>query len=814
MNILKKLTKKDLKLNKKRSIGTFIGICLATALITAVGGMFFVLKNTLLQGTINDEGYYHIKLDNVSEEKIETIKLNKDFNHIEKVGFVGSILNEDDNFYMDLKVMSMSKDTFDYLKYKIKEGEFPKNDKEVLINDYYSRFYDVKIGDKISLKLGNGYFFDSSEYKINSYKVVGIMTGYADNFITSADASNYDVYLTLKNPKNYIKDFNELLGTTNFYKEETKVYDGYEINENLLRWEVFNFSEKTLKTLYGIMGIIIGVILITSVFSIRNSFAISVSEKLKMYGMLSSVGATRKQIRKMVLLEGFYLGFIGITFGLILGNIVVYLLTVIVNKLALSADMFSDGWILYYKFSYIPSLIACLVGILMIYLSTLSSSIRASHISPIQNIRNSSNIKNPKKLKVPVFIKNIFKIGGTLAYKNLKRSKKKYRVTVISLTVSILVFIVVSSFLDYGIKSAKTSMNVLNYTLEISDYVNYFKDSDIDKLASLDKSYLSYRLSYDELPYILYDTNHILYKPVIFYSCKNMDGDNCLDDKPYFTYPLIILYDDNAFREYAKMIKMKYDDIKDKVVIINSLVINNENVTISDYKKDDEIILEKENGNSLKYKVGAVTDIMPWGLENSYGSILVLVLNKKYYSGEDKIVLSNIYYDTKDTDRLEEELSKISSNFQIENIAKEIKQMKTTILIISIFIYGFIIVITLIGITSVFNTINSNMELRKREFASLKSIGMTKHEFNNMIILESIFYSFKSLFFGIVLGIIGSYLTYKVFNNSFDFKYVFPIKSIIISCVFIIILVYTIMRYSISKVNKQNIIETIRSENI
>lgn len=812
MNILKKLTKKDLKLNKKRTIGTFIGICLATALITAVGGMFFVLKNTLLQGTINSEGYYHIMLYNVPEEKIETIKLNKDFNHIEKVGFVGSFLSDDEHFFMDLKVMSMNKDTFDYLKYKIREGEFPKNDKEILISDYYSRFYGVKIGDTISLKLGNGYYFDSDKFVDTDYKVVGYISNYG-NFVTNADATNYDVYLTLKNPKNYIKDFNELLGTTNFYKDATKNYDGFVINENILRWEVFNFSEKTLNTLYGIMGLIIGVILITSVFSIRNSFAISVSEKLKMYGMLSSVGATRKQIRKMVLLEGFYLGFVGITFGLILGNIVVYLLTVIVNKLALSADMFSEGWILYYKFSYIPSLIALLVGILMIYLSTLSSSIRASRVSPIQNIRNSGNIKNPKKLKVPSFIKNIFKIGGTLAYKNLKRSKKKYRVTVISLTVSILVFIVVSSFLDYGIRSAKKSVNVLNYTLEISDYVNYFKDSDIEKIASLDKSYLNYRLEYDEVPHI-YDTSHILYKPLIFFECKNMDGDNCLDDNPYFTIPDIVLYDDNSFKEYAKMIKMEYDDIKDKAVIINSLEINNKNTIITDYKIGDEILLEKENGNSLKYNVGAVTDIMPWGMETYYGSSLILVLNKKYYSGDDKIILNHVYYDSKNTEKLEEELSKISTNFQIDNISKEVKQMKTTILIVSIFIYGFIIVITLIGVTSVFNTINSNMNLRKSEFASLKSIGMTKHEFNNMIMLESIFYSFKSLFFGIVLGIIGSHLTYKIFNNSFDFKYVFPLKPIIISCVFIIILVYTIMRYSISKVDKQNIIETIRSENI
>ena len=121
---------------------------------------------------------------------------------------------------------------------------------------------------------------------------------------------------------------------------------------------------------------------------------------------------------------------------------------------------------------------------------------------------------------------------------------------------------------------------------------------------------------------------------------------------------------------------------------------------------------------------------------------------------------------------------------------------------------------TLIGVTSVFNTITSNIELRQKDFAMLKSIGMTKKEFNRMITLESLFYSFKSLFIGIVLGIIGSYFVYKLMSGVADFGYIPPLKSIIIATIFIILIVFIIMKYSISKINKQNIIETIRRDNI
>ena len=152
----------------------------------------------------------------------------------------------------------------------------------------------------------------------------------------------------------------------------------------------------------------------------------------------------------------------------------------------------------------------------------------------------------------------------------------------------------------------------------------------------------------------------------------------------------------------------------------------------------------------------------------------------------------------------------MTTNF--EEIAKEQNAMR---LIFEIFLYGFITVISLIGVTNIFNTITSNMELRKREFASLKSIGMTKKEFNRMINLETIFYSVKSLIYGIALGLVGTFIFYKAFSikDGLDKLYI-PVKPIIISVLAVFILVFIIMRYSMSKINKQNTIETIRNENI
>ena len=155
------------------------------------------------------------------------------------------------------------------------------------------------------------------------------------------------------------------------------------------------------------------------------------------------------------------------------------------------------------------------------------------------------------------------------------------------------------------------------------------------------------------------------------------------------------------------------------------------------------------------------------------------------------------------------------SYISIFDYEENVRQFNAVMLIVGIFVYGFIGVISLIGMTNIFNTISTNMQLRSKEFASLKSIGMTKKEFNRMIRLESLMYGIKSLIIGIPLGVFGVFAIFSAFSNgNVPMSFVFPWKAILISIAAVIIVVWLIMKYSISKVNKQNIIETIRNDNI
>ena len=214
------------------------------------------------------------------------------------------------------------------------------------------------------------------------------------------------------------------------------------------------------------------------------------------------------------------------------------------------------------------------------------------------------------------------------------------------------------------------------------------------------------------------------------------------------------------------------------------------------------------------------------GLENTYYDSGIIVVSQDFLEevfGEkldETYILDDLLIYSEEDEILENtinDLIKQNENYSelaVYNYNTAVEQQKRIILVVAIFLYGFITVISLIGVTNIFNTITTNMILRSKEFAMLKSIGMTKKEFNRMIRLESIMYGLKALIIGIPLGILGSYFIYKAFALDTDFGYSLPIVPIIISIVFVFIIVGITMKYSLNKINKQNIIETIRKDNI
>ena len=853
MNILTRLSIRNFKLNKKRTISTIIGIILSVALICAVAGMGKSFQETLVQNSINKSGYWHAKIDNVPENEIKSIKNNRDIKstfEVKECGYA-RLENSENEYKPYLRLFSMGENEFENLHFRIIEGRFPQNSNEVIISKAIATNGNVKynIGDIIDISVGERKITDEDEQEKNIYKlekivnsqeyklkVVGVIERPDTTFekysepgytiiSTGIEQGNTNIYISLKNPRNYeealtklfnVKDYKEVL-----LKGDNIKFD-YTLNNELLRWEAFEFSDSTIDMLYAVITVVISIIIITSVFCIRNSFAIATTEKIKMYSMLASVGATKKQIRKNVINEGLLLGIIGIPLGIVSGFFAVFVLIKIVNSILgeyLLANI--DGIV--FKVSILPIILSVILGILTIYLSALSSARKASKVSPIEGLRSSNSIKlNNKKLRVPKIISKIFKTGGELAYKNLKRSKKKYRTTVVSIAVSIFIFITMNAFITNMFDLTGDYYTDYNYNMELR--LGTVTTEEIKQIVTQD-NIERYTILYNQSDGVLKikDLSKINKKEGNLIEEVYYDEETGKTTKTGEVYLglIIIGLGQKDFENYAKKIGAKYNEVKDKGILCDeiSYVEDGKSMITRRYTYNKGNIIKgtvedsEQKEQDVEIKVGAISNTKPDGIEKSYYAGGYLIVNIDEYKNLNfKPYLITIQ--SNNADQLEKDIEKLNLKLNIYNIEASAKEERGMVLVVKIFLYGFITVITLIGVTNIFNTITSNMELRQKEFAMLKSIGMTKKEFNRMINLETIFYGTKSWIYGTIAGLLGTILMYKAFSIKIEKGIYIPINAIIISAIFVFIFVFIIMKYSINKINKQNTIETIRNENV
>lgn len=895
MKVLNELSIKDLKLNKKRSIVIIIGIILSTALICGVAGLITSFQNTFIDTAKDSQGNYHAIFYNVPKDELKYIEENRsieDYYLSEELGYSylsnGNTSTKEEEKPL-VNIISMNDKFLNNMAINIKDGRLPENDSELAISTRINEKFktNYKVGDTITLNVGelkgtlenqNANYYDEERIKktdgaeqtteneiVNvtskTYKIVGIIERptvaiepyEAEWFtvITKMQSINKkaNIAVLYSKPNDYVKNtesINQMVTAKSGTKENDfnrvsgldKTYKSYKykikINKELLAYQGASLDDDTLRTIYGLGAFIMGIVLVSSVFVIRNGFAISITERLKQYGMLSSIGATKKQIKKSVYFEGFILGIIGIPLGILSGIFAIYILVNVVNYIL--KDYVSSGTLLTYGISWAAIVVSIIVSVVTIWLSCRNSAKKASKITPIEAIRSSEDVKlKAKKIKCPKIITKIFKTGGEIAYKNLKRSKKKYRTTVISIIVSVVIFIAISSFIQYGFKMSSAYYTEKNYNYVVYAYTTASPE-DTEKFAKEQAENLKMLTDISNLP----DAGDVSINKINTFEMKIDDKhkseltDYGKDIKGRFyavdaeNNPIddvnIIALSKNEYENYLKKIGGDYEAYKDGVILIDNNMNMDENGkriqgSMYTWKKGD-IVTGKIGDKEYSVKIVARTEERPKGVESMYNSNAFFIVSEEFIN-KTGFKSAALYAQSNDTDKLDEEVEQYktansftNSDLNAFNMEESIRAENAVVLVISIFLYGFIGVITLIGITNIFNTITTNMNLRKKEFAMLKSIGMTKKEFNRMIRLESIFYGVKSLVIGIPIGLVLSYGMYNVFRNSMEIEYVLPYKSIAVAVIFVAIVIGIIMRYSMSKINKQNIIETIRNDNI
>ncbi|CEP83736.1 ABC transporter permease [[Clostridium] sordellii] len=869
MNLYTSLTLRYLKENKKRTIVTIIGIILSTSLICGIGNIFESFMDYQIRETINRKGAFHATFHDIKKEDVDKITKSSGISKSsisDNLGY-SKLSNEKKNL---VQVKAFDKEGFEGYQIKLKEGRFPTNSNEIVLSERAMPLIDKKVGDSINLNIGKRVDKNQKEIEIpivhdnetivdgksKNFKIVGVMNKLEDDI--DNDVVSGITYLDIKEKTkgdkvnvaicaNEPSEIYEIAPAISknlglkvasnddsddmIYNNDNGVaYENLSFNEHLLRLKGASAYANINRSINAAMFVVTTLVVVCTVATIYNAFSISINDRKKQFGILNSIGATKSQIMKIVFIEAIVVSVIGIPLGLITGTFAIDLIFKLIKY------MFSSSLIaqLNLRVVYNPYVIilSALIVLLTILVSAILPALNAAKTPPLEAIKNSSSLKLGK-VKDSKLVRLLFKTEGVLAYKNLRRNKKKFRITLFSLIISVVIFISFSGFVELFIKANEASVGQVNYDVRLWKGGILEGDKIIDDLNKVNGiKKISVKNDYGVAFDVKESNINRDYKDLIdkTFSKKNKDGETVYD----FNYEQnIFQFTDDKDIDNLKLINGSFD--KETAIKENGIILRNKSsysepgkkydVSLTNYKVGDTINAYKfsrdENGNQknepIKLKVLATTDdLLPGNKMSTYMGIDFITYNEVGSKLGYDINSGNIYINSDKSKDTRDALKKIGEKYGY-NVHDEVDnalEMEQSIIAIKIFVYGFVLVISLVSITNIVNTISTNINLRKREFAIIKSIGVTPQGFNKMIYLESLLYGVLALVYGVPIGLLIDVVMNKIMGNVVQLGMILPWNAVLVSIVGVFVITFIASYIPMRKINKENIIENIRQESI
>ena len=915
MGVLAKFTLKTLLKNRMRTIVTLIGIILSMALLTAViegGHSGFTY---LQEATEYENGSFYGYFSGLTAEDIPTVAEMK---HVTKTGWLSELgwaecgsVNTGKPY---LLVTTLGEGSEDLAGVRIVEGRLPENDSELVVPRHLQSNGGVnyRIGDTVTLNVGKR---TASETVLNetiplggageesitdteekTYTVVGICNrlsfdveymncpGYTA-FTRGEPSDNTRIFFRLDSARNY----------NSFVSEHVIAEHPIQSNGMLLAFSGSVADGGLQVVFYGFVAILVILIAMGSIALIYNSFSISVAERTKQYGILKSIGATGRQIRRTVFFEALVLSVIAIPIGLLVGCVGIG------TTLYFLRDAFKTMFdpqapaVMHLVLNPKALLLASLCCLLTVLISAFIPARRALSVSPIMAIRENTAVKiRAKAVRTSRLTQKLFGFEGTMAAKNFKRDKRRYRATVVSLSLSIVLFISASSFTSY-LKQSAEGIDSLDYAADIIYTRSAPPDSEelaaqmqmvsgIDGVTdcSLMLYYAGHQTEFDRS--ILSDS---------FLNNPYEDFSEQAEPEKVKYYLPIALIDDEHFAEYAKACGTSAEKLSEngaRGILYNSVTTHyfangkrrfysfdllkkqsvptaihswkvreiegyiivsygNGSETVpgqtdpsqvvyypTDYldtlysegKGNDQadpeyaLVMSREEASvSMDFTVGCLSDFLPLGGFSNNQPFLIYPLSQLQEVIPEELLRDDVHTaiairsvsHQATADKLTTTLrDRGVTNTYVYDAAASRESTRMAILVINVFSYGFIILISLIATANVFNTISTNILLRRREFAMLKSVGLAESGLRKMLNYECLIYGLKGLLFGFPAAVLMTYVIYRITNISFEIDFYIPWQSIVIAVGSVFLVVFATMLYARRKLRRDNPIDALKLE--
>lgn len=909
MSVLSNVTVKTLKKNRVRTLVTIIGIILSAAMFTAVASIITSLHDFVLRGQIANGGNYHAFLEGCDADTIEEMNGDKRVSlsaWTEHLGYANIGSENEDKPY--ICVLGANDAFFENMPVKLIDGRLPENETELVVSEHleYNGGVKLKIGETIELKLGERRTLGAEAYqnapyagengeefietKTARFTVVGIIMRpsfeeYSAPGYTAIARKNaldggaaYRYYFRVDSPE---KNLEPVL-----YQHGLTTVD---LNDELLVLEGAISNDSLRKTLVSLGAILCALIFAGSVSLIYSAFAISVSERTKQFGILSSVGATKKQLRSSVFFEAFVLALIGVPIGIAAGLLGTGLtLRFITDLIAATGTNSFDGVTLKLAVSQYALIVPALLSIATVLVSAWIPSKRAMRVSPLEAIRQSRDVaakgRQPRTSKL--FVK-LFGAEGMLSKNYYHRSKKKYRATVFSLVMSLVLFITASAFSTY----LKSSLSVSEL---LGDGTNFdlgsFYNMNVSEFESIRPALETFT---DEVNALFPDFGVSFFiedEEVLTAEYARAAASNRTND-PAVIWPNAKVYyiDDTYFEKLVAKLGLDMKDFTDpenrtalvvnvcrrvdytqsgridKISSFGALENGTESFMLAncaDFYKEGQYTdvrwsggeygvgepvaistpYDKEiepNDNSEKdpagstsrpleferVRIGALLDTAPLGLDRYLDARWHLGIQIAFpmstYRGEYGEEEASVFMKCADSRTAAVEFRNLLYDRGIKfnpssflDAHENSRMINSLVTVMNVFTYGFITLITLISAANVFNTITTNVALRRRDYAMLRSMGMTKRGMNRMMNYECLLYGSKSLLIGLPISFVLTYLIYRSMGNMTVLRFKLPWVAIGIAVTGIFVVVFASMLYQTGKIKKDNPIDALRNENI
>ena len=791
MKTLTNLVKGNLKSSKAKSVLICITIMLTTTLLTSVGIICNNWLKTNKAATIEYSGSFEGIYKRVNKDKLDIIKNNASIDQYGIYKAVGTSQYEDSNLgliYADNTIKNMA-------NIKFEDGTMPEKENEIAIESGYLNLLNngAKIGDKIKLSYES---LSTGEIKEKEFILSGILQTsdiskaqksysaiISKSYFVSEEVdenTKYNVYINIVKPKKLTAD--EVKESILSIAKNMGIEE-YDVRINT---DYINASNPDPQVIAG--GIVVALIIIlSSMLVIYSIFYVSVINKVHEYGKLRAVGATKRQIRKIILREGFILSCISIPLGIAIG----YLIGQVVILKALKMDRYGVGGM-----NIFIAIGVAVITVISVLLSLLKPMKMACNISPVEAMRYDGNDSKQKKRKGYEEI-NLKKI----TFANLSRNKKRTVITLLSLSLSGILFIVASTIMN--------CMNPENMAKDhsLGDITVYLDNYDWNEDGSNN----------------LYDiqANNPLGKEMCE-RLENIPGVKKINMEKSAWASIDIGAGEKNLENIQGFDKEFYDELSEHLV---EGEINKEALESG----EGLVYTHPSYAKEIGIKVGSTQVITIYDGKDSYKkefTVLALVdIGGASIRIPESVMDSLIKTDTtirvgleikKDMLKsVEEEIKNITDNdeyLSYGTLEDSIETYKKSMAITSVLIYSLVIIIGVIGLMNLINTMITSIITRKRELGILQAIGLSDKQLVKMLQIEGLFYTVGTLLITLTLGNILGYIAVIIFRNTGASYaiYDYPLTQTIIMIVAITLVQILITYMVTNNFKKDSLVDRIR----